>query len=84
MRIPRRFQLAGTWWVVQYVRNLRDRYGNPNHGRCHPRTKTILLNTKLRDPTLTAVFLHELAHACFPRATEHQVEEFERIVRRLL
>lgn len=77
--LPIKFQVDGSKWVVIH----HDREGL--WGECDYETNTITIHTTLRNATLRRleILLHEILHACFPDAEEHQVDQAGKILSRV-
>ena len=61
MKIPKKFQLGGTTWTVEYVTEEQEK----EWGRCYFKESRIVLKNTLKGDALEATFLHELVHAMY-------------------
>lgn len=71
MKIPARFQLAGSEWTVVYVPNLTEL------GHCHSEGRVIQIRKGLSKQDEEQTFYHELVHAIlFTMGKINHDEEF--------
>lgn len=62
MKIPTKLNLAGITYRVEWQKGL-TLDGIPCYGHCSPDEHVIRLETGMREPRRTQIFLHELTHA---------------------